>query len=62
MWCIVKVRLVVILAIAILKNLAATEARILTNLIIKSTRTQARLHHLLTHEQQKKLEDLNRFK
>jgi hypothetical protein len=42
--------------------LASTEARILTKLIIKSTRTQARLHHLLTHEQQKKLEDLNRFK
>ena len=40
--------------------LAATEARILTKLIIQSSRTQARLHGLLTHEQQKKLEDLSR--
>jgi len=40
--------------------LAATEARILTKLMIKSSRTQARLYGLLTHEQQKKLEDLNR--
>lgn len=40
--------------------LAATEGRILTELIIWSCRTQARLHSLLTHEQQKKLEDLNR--
>jgi hypothetical protein len=38
--------------------LAATEARILTKLIIKNSRSQARLHGLLTHEQQKKLEDL----
>jgi Spy/CpxP family protein refolding chaperone len=41
--------------------LAAIEARILTKLIIKTTRTQARLHHVLTHEQQKKLEDINRL-
>ena len=39
--------------------LAATESRLLTELIILSSRTQARLHALLTHEQQKKLEDLN---
>ncbi len=40
--------------------LAATEARILTKLIIQSSRTQARLHGLLTPGQQKKLKDLNR--
>jgi hypothetical protein len=40
--------------------LAATEARVLTKLIIKSARIQARLHNLLTHAQQKRLEDLNR--
>lgn len=40
--------------------LAATEAKILTKLLIKSARIQARLHNLLTHEQQKKFEDLNR--
>lgn len=42
--------------------LAAKEARILTKLIVKSSLTQARLHSLLTQEQQKKLEDLNRCK
>jgi hypothetical protein len=39
--------------------LAATEARILTKLIIKSSRILARLYDLLTPAQQKKLEDLN---
>ncbi|HWX54680.1 MAG TPA: Spy/CpxP family protein refolding chaperone [Verrucomicrobiae bacterium] len=43
-----------------IKVLAATEARILTKLITKSLRAQAKLHGLLTEEQQKKLEDLNR--
>jgi hypothetical protein len=38
--------------------LAATEARILTRLIITNSRSQARLHSLLTHEQQKKLESV----
>jgi len=38
--------------------LAAAEARILTKLVIKNSRSQARLHRLLTHEQQKKLGDL----
>jgi LTXXQ motif family protein len=42
--------------------LAAAEARLLTELIIKSTRTEVSLHGLLTEEQQKKLEDLNRSK
>jgi LTXXQ motif family protein len=37
---------------------AVTEGRILTKLIIKNSRTQARLHGLLTHEQRKKLGDL----
>ena len=40
--------------------LAAAEARIMTKLLIKSARIQARLNNLLTHEQQKKLEGLNR--
>lgn len=38
--------------------LAAKEARILTKMIIKNSRSQARFHSLLTHEQQKKLESL----
>ncbi len=42
------------------ETLAATEARILTKLLIKSAHMQARLHSLLTHQQQKKLEELNR--
>ena len=42
------------------ETLAATEARILTKLLIKSAHIQARLHSLLTHQQQKKLEELNR--
>ena len=41
------------------ETLAATEARILTRLLIKSAHIQAKLHGLLTHEQQKKLEELN---
>ncbi len=40
------------------ESLAAKEARILTKLIIANSRTQARLHALLTHQQQKKLGDL----
>ena len=40
--------------------LAATEARILTNLLIKSAHMQAKRHHLLTREQQLKLDGLNR--
>jgi len=44
-----------------IRILAATEARILTKLITKSFRAQAKLHGLLTNEQQKKLEDLNRL-
>jgi hypothetical protein len=38
--------------------LEATEARIPTKLIIKNSPSQARLHSLLTHERQKKLEGL----
>ena len=40
--------------------LAATEARILTKLLIKSAHMQAKRHSLLTREQQLKLEGLNR--
>jgi len=40
--------------------LAATEAGILTKLLIKSAHMQARLRNLLTHKQQEKLADLNR--
>ncbi len=45
-----------------IKILAATEARILTKLITRSLRAQARLRGLLTNEQQRKLEDLNRLR